>query len=82
MFGRQQHSEETFARTNDEMYQASWGAQFISGIIMPANSLKPKTTTENFSPSTRTTSSHITCGAYCFVFRGVPRLLAMRFGLP
>jgi ATP-binding cassette subfamily B protein len=36
VFGRQQHSEETFARTNDEMYQASWGAQFISGIIMPA----------------------------------------------
>jgi ATP-binding cassette, subfamily B, multidrug efflux pump len=36
VFGRQQHSEEAFARTNDEMFVASWGAQFISGIIMPA----------------------------------------------
>ncbi|HEY7009956.1 MAG TPA: ABC transporter ATP-binding protein, partial [Jatrophihabitantaceae bacterium] len=36
VFGRQAESEASFARTNDEMYQASWGAQFISGIIMPA----------------------------------------------
>jgi ATP-binding cassette subfamily B protein len=36
VFGRQKQSEATFAKTNDEMYHASWGAQFISGIIMPA----------------------------------------------
>ncbi|HZZ96914.1 MAG TPA: ABC transporter ATP-binding protein [Jatrophihabitantaceae bacterium] len=36
VFGRQQQSEDTFARTNNEMYEASWGAQFISGVIMPA----------------------------------------------
>ena len=36
VFGRQQQSEDTFARTNDEMFEASWGAQFISGMIMPA----------------------------------------------
>jgi ATP-binding cassette subfamily B multidrug efflux pump len=36
VFGRQQQSEDTFARTNDEMFEASWGAQFISGVIMPA----------------------------------------------
>jgi ATP-binding cassette subfamily B protein len=35
VFGRQEQSEETFAKTNDELYRASWGAQFISGIIMP-----------------------------------------------
>jgi ATP-binding cassette subfamily B multidrug efflux pump len=36
VFGRQADSEEIFARTNDQLYEASWGAQFISGIIMPA----------------------------------------------
>jgi ATP-binding cassette subfamily B multidrug efflux pump len=36
VFGRQRESEESFERTNDEMFQASWGAQFISGVIMPA----------------------------------------------
>jgi ATP-binding cassette, subfamily B, multidrug efflux pump len=35
VFGRQHESEQIFARTNDELYQASWGAQFVSGIIMP-----------------------------------------------
>jgi ATP-binding cassette, subfamily B, multidrug efflux pump len=35
VFGRQQESEETFRRTNDELYEASWGAQFVSGVIMP-----------------------------------------------
>ncbi len=29
-------SRSTFARTNDELFQASFGAQFISGMIMPA----------------------------------------------
>ena len=36
VFGRQQESEQIFAATNDELYHASWGAQFVSGIIMPA----------------------------------------------
>ncbi len=36
VFGRQRESEETFAKTNDELYGASWGAQFVSGVIMPA----------------------------------------------
>jgi ATP-binding cassette subfamily B protein len=35
VFGRQEQSEAAFAKTNDELYHASWGAQFISGIIMP-----------------------------------------------
>ena len=35
VFGRQQDSEDTFARTNAELYDASWSAQFISGVIMP-----------------------------------------------
>jgi ATP-binding cassette subfamily B protein len=35
-FGRQREVEERFARTNDELYQASFGAQFVSGIIQPA----------------------------------------------
>ena len=35
VFGRQEQSEEAFAKTNNELYHASWGAQFISGIIMP-----------------------------------------------
>ena len=36
VFGRQPESEQRFAQTNDELYHASWGAQFISGIIMPS----------------------------------------------
>jgi ATP-binding cassette subfamily B protein len=36
VFGRQHESEEIFARTNDELYEASWGAQFVSGVIMPS----------------------------------------------
>ncbi|MFM7063781.1 MAG: ABC transporter ATP-binding protein, partial [Actinomycetes bacterium] len=35
-FGRQQEVEERFDRKNEEMYQASFGAQFISGTIQPA----------------------------------------------
>ena len=36
VFGRQREVEATFAEKNEEMYQASFGAQFISGIIMPS----------------------------------------------
>jgi ATP-binding cassette subfamily B protein len=36
MFGRQQELEQTFANKNQELYTASFGAQFVSGIIMPA----------------------------------------------
>jgi ATP-binding cassette subfamily B multidrug efflux pump len=36
VFGRQKEVEETFQQKNDELFQASFGAQFISGIIMPA----------------------------------------------
>jgi ATP-binding cassette subfamily B protein len=34
-FGRQHEVEETFRETNEAMYQASFGAQFISGSIQP-----------------------------------------------
>jgi ATP-binding cassette, subfamily B, multidrug efflux pump len=36
VFGRHREIEETFRQKNEEMYQASFRAQFISGIIMPA----------------------------------------------
>jgi ATP-binding cassette subfamily B protein len=36
VFGRQREVDETFAAKNDELYKASFGAQFISGMIMPA----------------------------------------------
>jgi ATP-binding cassette, subfamily B, multidrug efflux pump len=35
VFGRQQHVEEVFAEENDQLYEASFGAQFVSGLIMP-----------------------------------------------
>lgn len=35
VFGRQKEVEREFARRNDELYRAGFGAQFISGIIMP-----------------------------------------------
>jgi ATP-binding cassette subfamily B protein len=35
-FGRQRAVEEAFRETNDELYEASFGAQFISGVIQPA----------------------------------------------
>lgn len=35
VFGRQAEVEEVFARENDELYHASFGAQFVSGLIMP-----------------------------------------------
>jgi len=35
-FGRQREAEERFRVTNEELYQASFGAQFASGTIQPA----------------------------------------------
>lgn len=36
VFGRQREVEERFRQKNAELYQASFGAQFISGLMMPA----------------------------------------------
>jgi ATP-binding cassette, subfamily B, multidrug efflux pump len=36
VFGRQRDVERTFGEKNEELYEASFGAQFVSGIIMPA----------------------------------------------
>ncbi|HEV7185095.1 MAG TPA: ABC transporter ATP-binding protein [Leifsonia sp.] len=36
VFGRHREVEERFRLKNEEMYEASFGAQFISGMIMPA----------------------------------------------
>jgi ATP-binding cassette, subfamily B, multidrug efflux pump len=36
VFGRQQEVEAAFNAKNEELYVASFGAQFVSGIIMPA----------------------------------------------
>lgn len=35
VFGRQHEAERVFAEENDDLYQASYGAQFVSGLIMP-----------------------------------------------
>jgi ATP-binding cassette, subfamily B, multidrug efflux pump len=35
VFGRQSEVEKTFAEENDELFKASFGAQFVSGLIMP-----------------------------------------------
>ena len=35
VFGRQHEAERVFAEQNDDLYQASYGAQFVSGLIMP-----------------------------------------------
>jgi len=35
VFGRQHETEAAFATRNDELYAAGFGAQFVSGIIMP-----------------------------------------------
>jgi ATP-binding cassette, subfamily B, multidrug efflux pump len=35
-FGRQREVEQRFRATNDELYTASFGAQFVSGVIQPA----------------------------------------------
>ncbi|HVV12219.1 ABC transporter ATP-binding protein [Amycolatopsis sp.] len=36
VFGRQRESEEQFRRRNDDLFGAALGAQFVSGLIMPA----------------------------------------------
>jgi ATP-binding cassette subfamily B multidrug efflux pump len=36
VFGRQQEVEKTFDEQNEELYKVSFGAQFVSGLIMPA----------------------------------------------
>jgi ATP-binding cassette subfamily B multidrug efflux pump len=36
VFGRHREVEARFAQKNDELFKASFGAQFISGMIMPA----------------------------------------------
>ncbi|MHA7987113.1 ABC transporter ATP-binding protein [Rathayibacter sp. CAU 1779] len=36
VFGRQREANERFALKNDELYRASFGAQFVSGVIMPS----------------------------------------------
>jgi ATP-binding cassette subfamily B protein len=38
-FGRQHEVEQTFRDSNDELYEASFGAQFMSGVIQPATML-------------------------------------------
>jgi ATP-binding cassette, subfamily B, multidrug efflux pump len=35
VFGRQAEVEEVFDRENEELFKASFGAQFVSGLIMP-----------------------------------------------
>jgi ATP-binding cassette subfamily B multidrug efflux pump len=35
VFGRQREVDATFAEQNEELYAASFGAQFVSGLIMP-----------------------------------------------
>ena len=36
IFGRRRATDERFAKTNQELFDASFGAQFVSSIIMPA----------------------------------------------
>jgi ATP-binding cassette subfamily B protein len=36
VFGRQREAQQTFAERNEDLFQASFGAQFVSGLIMPA----------------------------------------------
>ena len=36
VFGRRREVEATFAERNDELFRSAFGAQFVSGIIMPA----------------------------------------------
>ena len=36
VFGHQAEAEEEFRERNEELYKASYGAQFLSGIILPA----------------------------------------------
>ena len=39
VFGHQHEAEEVFRERNEALYQASAGAQFLSGIFMPAITL-------------------------------------------
>jgi len=36
VYGQEKESIEAFEKINEELYQAGWKAQFVSGIIMPA----------------------------------------------
>ncbi|WP_122816309.1 ABC transporter ATP-binding protein [Nocardioides pantholopis] len=36
VYGRRAEVEQTFGRENDELFRVSFGAQFVSGLIMPA----------------------------------------------
>ncbi|ABL80262.1 MULTISPECIES: ABC transporter ATP-binding protein [unclassified Nocardioides] len=36
VFGRREEIERTFAEENEKLYQVSFGAQFVSGLIMPS----------------------------------------------
>ena len=36
VFGRRAEIEQTFAEENEELYKVSFGAQFVSGLIMPS----------------------------------------------
>jgi ATP-binding cassette, subfamily B, multidrug efflux pump len=36
VYGRQREAEEAFAKHNDALFEASFGAQFVSGLIMPS----------------------------------------------
>jgi ATP-binding cassette subfamily B multidrug efflux pump len=36
VYGRQREAEQAFAEHNDALYEASFGAQFVSGLIMPS----------------------------------------------
>ncbi|MFT4084731.1 MAG: ABC transporter ATP-binding protein [Nocardioides sp.] len=64
VFGRQEEVGQTFAAQNEELYQASFKAQFISGLIMPVMMFVGNL---NFVAvavvgSLRVTSGHITIG--------------------
>ena len=39
LFGKEKSSIEEFKKINDELYEAGWKAQFMSGLIMPALNL-------------------------------------------
>ncbi len=39
LFGHRAEAAEQFRQVNDELYQASWRAQFVSGLVMPIMTL-------------------------------------------
>ena len=43
VFGRQREAIATFDAENDKLYEASYRAQFISGIIQPAHDTSSRT---------------------------------------